>query len=88
MNSLCNLHEDCAKELLFRQKVNGQDLSPDCSLAMGTIEQRIDQVLEEKRELFHSVFSPESKPAKPGSRSAGLSREGIFSLFNLKFPAA
>jgi SNF2 family DNA or RNA helicase len=57
-------------------------------LAMGTIEQRIDQVLEEKRELFHSVFDPESKPAKPGSRSSGLSREDILNLFNLKFPAA
>jgi len=65
-------------------------------LASGTIEQRIDQVLEEKRELFHSIFapvpsvSPNASPvaARPRPRSAGLSREEIFGLFDLKFPAA
>ena len=47
-------------------------------LTIGTIEQRINQVLERKRELFDAVFS-ESISAP----SAGLSRDEIFSLFNL-----
>jgi SNF2 family DNA or RNA helicase len=47
-------------------------------LAIDTIEQRINQVLERKRELFEAVFCESiSTP------SAGLSRDEIFSLFNL-----
>ena len=51
-------------------------------LTVGTIEERINRVLEEKRELFHSVFDPS---ASPGER-LGLSREEIFGLFKLQFP--
>jgi SNF2 family DNA or RNA helicase len=47
-------------------------------LTVATIEQRINQVLEEKRELFDTVFS--DGIAGP---SSGLSREEIFSLFDL-----
>ncbi len=50
-------------------------------LATGTIEERIDRVLEEKRELFNSVFDPTSL-ASP----LGLSRDEIFGLFDLQFP--
>ncbi len=50
-------------------------------LASGTIEDRINSVLEEKRELFNSVFDPETAPKK-----LGLSREEIFGLFKLQFP--
>jgi SNF2 family DNA or RNA helicase len=50
-------------------------------LTMGTIEERIDRVLTEKRELFSSIFDDESA----GPRT-GLSREEIFGLFNLRFP--
>jgi SNF2 family DNA or RNA helicase len=57
-------------------------------LTTGTIEQRINQVLEEKRELFHSVFDPEPVSSTPVSRSSGMSREEIFGLFDLKFSAA
>lgn len=48
-------------------------------LAAGTIEQRIDQILAEKRELFDSVFSEGRSP-----RNMGLSREELFSLFDMK----
>lgn len=50
-------------------------------LSLGTIEERIDRVLAEKRELFSAVFDDEAPPAK-----MGLSREEIFGLFNLNFP--
>lgn len=50
-------------------------------LAAGTIEQRIDQILAEKRELFDSVFGNNCSP-----RNLGLSREELFSLFDLQTP--
>ncbi|MCA9230643.1 MAG: DEAD/DEAH box helicase [Planctomycetales bacterium] len=55
-------------------------------LCSGTIEERINTVLEEKRELFNSVFDPAS-PTSPASK-LGLSREDIFGLFQLQFPDA
>jgi SNF2 family DNA or RNA helicase len=51
-------------------------------LTLGTIEERINQILEEKRELFDSVFAASNTPPKQG-----LSRDEIFSLFNLAPPA-
>jgi SNF2 family DNA or RNA helicase len=48
-------------------------------LSLGTIEQRINEVLERKRELFDAVFNDSNEG--PTSR---LSREEIFSLFNLE----
>jgi len=50
-------------------------------LATGTIEERIDQILAEKREVFDAVFRAGSTP-----QSMGLSREELFSLFNLPSP--
>ncbi|WP_425394923.1 DEAD/DEAH box helicase [Aeoliella sp.] len=50
-------------------------------LAAGTIEQRIDQILAEKRELFDAVFSEGRSP-----RNLSLSREELFSLFDLSTP--
>jgi SNF2 family DNA or RNA helicase len=47
-------------------------------LAVNTIEQRIDEILERKRELFDTVFN--ESIAAPRS---GLTREEVFSLFNL-----
>jgi SNF2 family DNA or RNA helicase len=47
-------------------------------LAVETIEQRIHQILEGKRALFDAVFN-----TSIASPSSGLSREEIFSLFNL-----
>jgi len=51
-------------------------------MTVGTIEQRIDQILREKRELFDTIFSHAHQP-----RNLGLTHEEIFGLFNLK-PAA
>jgi SNF2 family DNA or RNA helicase len=47
-------------------------------LVLNTIEQRINEILERKRELFDSVFSE-----SVGAPRGGLSREEVFSLFNL-----
>ena len=53
-------------------------------MTTGTIEQRIDRVLEEKRELFNAVFDPDAQP----TQSSGLTRDEIFGLFQLNFPKA
>ena len=50
-------------------------------LATNTIEQRIADVLDQKRELFETVFSDTASPG-----SAGLSRDDIFGLFKLRTP--
>jgi SNF2 family DNA or RNA helicase len=47
-------------------------------LSIDTIEQRINQILERKRELFDTVFD-----ASISAPSSGFSREEVFSLFNL-----
>ncbi|WP_238476603.1 DEAD/DEAH box helicase [Bythopirellula goksoeyrii] len=49
-------------------------------LAAGTIEERINAVLEEKRQLFNAVFDGSTV------RKQGLSRQEIFGLFDLRFP--
>lgn len=50
-------------------------------LTTGTIEERINQVLEEKRELFSTLLSHTDTP-----RSAGMTRQEIFGLFRLQLP--
>jgi len=50
-------------------------------LSLETIEERIDQILLEKRELFETVLSGADRP-----KQAGLSREEIFGLFQLRVP--
>jgi SNF2 family DNA or RNA helicase len=47
-------------------------------LTLGTIEQRINQILEKKRELFDTVFG-----ASISTPRSGLSRDEVFSLFDL-----
>ncbi len=49
-------------------------------MASGTIEQRIHEVLEQKRELFNQLFADNAMPTNNGP---GLSQEEIFGLFNL-----
>nr|WP_236649689.1 DEAD/DEAH box helicase [Rhodopirellula sp. SM50] len=51
-------------------------------MAMNTIEQRINDVLDQKREMFDTLFSSSEAPA----RNVGLSREEIFGLFDLRAP--
>lgn len=48
-------------------------------ITQNTIEERINEVLQSKRELFEQILSGTDQPAK-----AGLSREEIFGLFNLR----
>ncbi len=52
----------------------------------GTIEQRIHDILEAKRELFREILSEDQNPHQsPGKR--GLTKDEIFGLFNLRTPA-
>jgi len=51
-------------------------------LATNTIEQRIADVLEHKREIFDTLFSDQTTPVS----KTGLSREEIFGLFDLRAP--
>ncbi|MCR4415866.1 MAG: DEAD/DEAH box helicase, partial [Thermoguttaceae bacterium] len=51
-------------------------------LALDTIEERIDSVLREKRELFDLILS-----GAEGHRRLGLTQEEIFGLFDLRSPA-
>ncbi len=48
-------------------------------ISEGTIEERINDVLQAKRELFETVLSDTNEPAQ-----VGLSREEIFGLFDLR----
>ncbi len=52
-------------------------------MAADTIEQRIHEVLEQKRELFNQLFAEAGTP-----QSTGLSQEEIFGLFKLSIPKA
>lgn len=47
-------------------------------ISLGTIEERIDQILSEKRDLFETILSQADRPAK-----LGLTRREVFGLFNL-----
>ncbi len=51
-------------------------------LAINTIEERINQILEEKRELFDTIFANGGE----APRDRGLSQQEIFGLFNLDLP--
>jgi SNF2 family DNA or RNA helicase len=50
-------------------------------LTVDTIEQRINQVLAEKRELFDSIFTENARQPK-----LGLTQHEIFGLFKLRSP--
>lgn len=50
-------------------------------LALSTIEERIDQILREKREMFDTIFSD----VEP-TRNLGLTQREIFGLFQLHTP--
>jgi SNF2 family DNA or RNA helicase len=50
-------------------------------ITLGTIEERINRVLEEKRELFNTIFSDTE-----GHRKLGLTQNELFGLFDLKCP--
>ena len=48
---------------------------------LETIEERIDRILQEKRDLFDTIFSG-TEP----HRKLGLTQEELFGLFQLKCP--
>ncbi len=50
-------------------------------LALGTIEERINQILEHKRELFNSIMNQTG-----GHADLRLTQQQIFGLFNLRTP--
>ena len=50
-------------------------------MALNTIEQRIHNVLEEKRQLINTLFEETGTP-----KGLGLNQKEIFSLFNLSVP--
>ncbi|REK12332.1 MAG: ATP-dependent helicase [Planctomycetota bacterium] len=50
-------------------------------LALETIEQRIDQILREKREIFDTIFTD----AEP-TQHTGLTQKEVFGLFQLRCP--
>jgi len=50
-------------------------------LTEETIEERINQVLEEKRQIFAAIFSDSAQP-----QGLGLTRDEIFGLFRLRTP--
>lgn len=52
-------------------------------VSLNTIEQRIDQVLQEKRELFDTIFAGDNQGAR---RNLGMTQEEIFGLFQLRSP--
>jgi SNF2 family DNA or RNA helicase len=51
-------------------------------LMLDTIEERIDRILQEKRELFDVIFS-----GAEGRRKLGLTQAELFGLFQLKCPS-
>ncbi len=52
-------------------------------IATGTIEQRIDQILREKREIFDTIFND----VEPSGDKSGLTQSEIFGLFRLRCPS-
>jgi SNF2 family DNA or RNA helicase len=52
-------------------------------LILNTIEERIDHILQEKRELFETIFSDAAAHKK-----LGLTHEELFGLFQIKCPSA
>ena len=51
-------------------------------VSVGTIEEKIDRILQEKRQLSETILSG----ARGAQRSLGLNQEEIFGLFHLKPP--
>lgn len=72
--------EDQAINRAHRIGVNGP-VTVTRFLALDTIEERINQILEEKRELFEAIFSDAE-----AHRRSGLTQQEIFGLFRLRCP--
>jgi SNF2 family DNA or RNA helicase len=55
-------------------------------LALSTIEERIDQILQQKRELFDSIFAGNVGTDAARQQHLGLTQQEIFGLFKLRCP--
>jgi SNF2 family DNA or RNA helicase len=53
-------------------------------IAQETIEERIAEILEKKRQLFHELLGDNGSTPPETSEAGGLSEEEIFGLFNVK----
>ena len=73
--------EDQAINRAHRIGVSGP-VTVERFLMLDTIEERIDRVLQEKRELFDAIFSETDGP-----RRMGLTQSELFGLFQLKCPS-
>lgn len=73
--------EDQAINRAHRIGVNGA-VTITRFLMLGTIEEKIDRVLQEKRELFETIICSADTPRQ----KLGLTQNELFGLFNLKSP--
>jgi SNF2 family DNA or RNA helicase len=73
--------EDQAINRAHRIGVDGP-VSVTRFLSVDTIEERIDRVLQEKRDLFETILS-----GTEGRHKLGLSQDELFGLFKLKCPS-
>ena len=75
--------EDQAINRAHRIGVNGA-VTVTRFLMLGTIEEKIDRVLREKRDLFETIIS--GSAASEHKRKIGLTQDDVFGLFQLKSP--
>ncbi len=55
-------------------------------MATNTIEQRIAEILDQKRQMFDTLFSNDPASIPTPAQGAGLTRDEIFGLFDLRAP--
>ncbi len=55
-------------------------------MATNTIEQRIAEILDQKRQMFDTLFSNDPSSIPTPAQGGGLTRDEIFGLFDLRAP--
>ncbi len=55
-------------------------------MAMNTIEQRIAYILDQKRQMFDTLFNHDPNSIPTPAQGGGLTRDEIFGLFDLRAP--
>ncbi len=56
-------------------------------MATNTIEQRIAEILDQKRQMFDALFSNDPSSIPTPAQGGGLTRDEIFGLFDLRVPS-
>ncbi len=56
-------------------------------MATNTIEQRIAEILDQKRQMFDALFSNDPSSIPTPAQGGGLTRDEIFGLFDLRAPS-